>query len=82
MIEDSIKIYKKMAIARTKDCINYQKEIERLNNIINELVKELEEVFNKMEEKQIEIGGRGYYYTDLLPIENILDKLKKLKGDK
>ena len=58
------------------------KEIERLNNIINELEKDLEEVFNKMKEKQVGIGGRGYYYTDLLPIEDILDKLKELKEGK
>ena len=58
------------------------KEIERLNNVINELEKDLEEVFDKMKEKQVGIGGRGYYYTDLIPIENILDKLKELKEGK
>ena len=58
------------------------KEIERLNNIIDELEKDLEEVFIKMKEKQVRIGGRGYYYTDLIPIEDVLDKLKKLKEGK
>ena len=63
--------------------VKYQNsEVIRLNNIINELEKSLEKVFEKMEEKQIEIEGRGYYYTDLLPIEEVLDKLKELKGGK
>ena len=55
------------------------REITRLNNIINELEKDLEEIFNKMKEKQVEISGRGYYYTDLIPIEDILNKLKEGK---
>lgn len=37
MIEENIKVYKEMAKARAEDCINYQKEIERLNNIIDEI---------------------------------------------
>ena len=35
IFEDSIKVYKNMAIARTQDCINYQKEIERLQEKID-----------------------------------------------
>jgi hypothetical protein len=57
-------------------------EIDRLNNIINELEKDLEKVFSKMKEKQVEIGGRGYYYTDLIPVEDVLNKLKELKEGK
>lgn len=46
-----------------------------------ELEKDLEKVFSKMKEKQVEIGGRGYYYTNLIPVEDVLDKLKELKGN-
>ena len=45
-------------------------------------LKELESIFKKMEEKQVEINGRGYYYTDLIPIENLLSKLQELKERK
>lgn len=62
-----------------KDNLKKDKEIKRLKNIIDELEKEFEEVFSKMKEKQVEISGRGYYYTDLIPIEVILEDIKKLK---
>lgn len=62
-----------------KDNLKKDKEIKRLKNIIDELEKEFEEVFSKMEEKQVEISGRGYYYTDLIPIEVILEDIKELK---
>lgn len=58
------------------------KEKNKYKKIVRELEKSLEKVFEKMEEKQIEIDGSGYYYTDLLPIEEVLDRLKELKGNK
>ena len=47
------------------------KEIERLNNIIDELEKDLEDIFY----------GRGQHFMDssVVPIKYVLDKLKELK---
>ena len=56
-----------------------EEEIERLNNIINELEKEIYNVVDKMYNSLIEIEGRGYYYQDLLPLECLIFKLKELK---
>ena len=49
------------------------KEIERLNNIIDKLEKDLEDIFY----------GRGQHFMDssVVPIKYVLDKLKELKGE-
>ena len=65
IFEDSIEVYRNMAMAKIQDCVNYQKEIERLNNIINELEKYLIEQVEKS------------YSNDY---DNVLDKLDELKG--
>lgn len=51
-----------------------QKENKRLNNIINELKNELKIAFNELEPNELVIG------KDI--IENTLNLLKELKGDK
>lgn len=58
-------------------------QLEKMHELYNKqeikymkLKNDLEDVFDKMKEKQVQIKGRGYYYTDLLPIENILDNIK------
>lgn len=60
---------------------NALNEIIREYDSLNNIIDELEKAYYKMEEKQVEIDGRGYYYTDLIPIEEIIDKLKELKGE-
>ena len=54
------------------------KEIERLNNIINELEKELKEYFNRVGEnkKYVDTFYSQAIYND---IEHILDRLKELR---
>lgn len=62
--------YDKMSLDRNGQSMLiqvYEKEIERLNNIINELEKYL---FNDLQE----YGGGGY-------VQEIYDKLKALKED-
>ena len=66
-----------------KKKIEYRKEIERLNNIINEL----EEEFDWQLKKQIDIDKfaeeQGFlnYNPVKLMVEHFKDKLQKLKGD-
>lgn len=57
-------------------CNNRQKEIVRLNNIINELEKWL----NDNENPVIHYDYESKY--DYIYVDNILDKLKELKEDK
>ena len=70
--------------SKTKEVIeDMQKEIERLNNIIDELEKYLNE---ELENYTIEIknknkGKLGYTLPIKGEIKNILDKLIELKGD-
>ena len=88
MIEESIKVYKEMVKARTQDCINYQKEIERLNNIINELEKWLcqqildTEMCEVFEAKAYNNQLVEVYKRDKRQYKLILDKLKELKEGK
>ncbi len=66
VIENSIEVYKNMAKARTQDCINYKKELERNKNIIDELERYFIDMFNRTQDTK--------YLDDL-------QKLKKLKGE-
>ena len=58
------------------DKINAEQEVERLNNIINELEKWLEE--------QRDYYYENYYYSDFnaygSKCDDVLDKIKELKG--
>ena len=55
------------------------KEIERLNNIINELnygIKELDDMFYE----RFRISQNGYYSISEWQLKNFTDKIKELKG--
>lgn len=77
-------IYPTMVIRSQAETIELQeKEIERLNNIIDELEKYLNE---ELKNYTIEIenknkGKLGYTLPIKGEIKNILDKLNELKGD-
>ena len=49
------------------------KEIERLNNIINEQKENIRKALGKMCSEMVLIDGRGYYYTDISALEDILE---------
>ena len=56
-----------------------QKEIDRLNNIINELsygIKELDNMFYET----FRISQNGYYSISECELKDFTDKLKELKG--
>ena len=75
-------LIKQRRLLREK-CKQKDKEIERLNNIINELEKYINERFNVCRECQIasfkEHNNYSAYNGELLAYESILDKLKALK---
>ena len=70
--------------------INQGEEIERLNNIINELEKWLESEIDRITKlkspKRRSIppyGEENYYYENMiLRYKEVLDKLRELKGGK
>ena len=64
-----------LLIQELRDTIDNQKEeIDRLNNIINELKKWLED--------NIEYGDDDYYDMKAMGVESALNKLKALKENK
>lgn len=75
MIEESIKVYKNLIKARSEDCINYRKEIERLNNIIDELENFIKTY--SIPEFTLKESHREFMETKI-----ILDKIKSLKEGK
>lgn len=81
--EDKPLIYiSEEAINLKRDNDKYKKEIERLNNIINELEKWLKEKKEQMEEfefyKRKETGA--FWYSTMGNIETFIEKIKELKG--
>ena len=76
--EDLLKnYYEKMEIIEEQD-----KEIERLNNIINELEKYINET--KLEEFEKEYGrryGKTFTQAEVIICNMILNKLQELKGN-
>ena len=72
-----------LIIAKEDKIINDKgQEIKRLKNIIDELEKDLTKVLEDMYNSLVHINGRGYYSASLVPLEDELNKLKELKGDK
>lgn len=56
-------------------------EIERLNNIINELEKWLEESIEKRTENYLDWKyDKNVYLVGCKKLQNVLDKLQELKG--
>ena len=67
-----------------KDYLKLDKEIDRLNNIINELEKYAEEEIiegNKRPEDYVKYGIEDYVKGQVVAFKHILDKLKELKED-
>ena len=65
--------------AKEWDIEQYKKEIERLNNIINELdcgIKELDNMFYET----FRISQNGYYSISEWVLKEFTDKIKELKG--
>ena len=79
MIEESIKVYKEMVKARTQDCINYQKEIERLNNIINELEYCIENSYAEWGYEIFYIMRKDGEDETLYSLEDVKNRIKELK---
>ena len=73
-------LIKQRRLLREK-CKNKDKEIERLNNIINELEKYINET--KLEEFEKEYGrryGKTFTQAEVIICNMILNKLQELKG--
>lgn len=57
------------------------KEIERLNNIINELEKDIIEKINNIKNNYSQVNGNYFNMNYVLDTyEEVLDKLQELKG--
>ena len=63
-----------------KMCNEKDKEIERLNNIINSIENEVRNTTEEMYKTLVKIDGRGYYSANLTRLDYLLDKIKALKG--
>ena len=59
-----------------------REKVDRLNNIINELEKDLTNILEDMYISLVYIDGRDYYSASLIPLEDEIDKLKELKEGK
>ena len=60
----------------------FQEEIERLNNIINELEKWVVESIEKYTEDYLDWKyDRNVYLAGSKKLQNVLDKLQELKGE-
>ena len=75
---------KPVSLSEVSDIMNTQKEeIERLNNIINELEEWLK--YKKETLEEFDLGKRketgAFWYTTTGEIEELLIKLQELKGD-
>ena len=57
------------------------KEIERLNNIINELEEWLEQEYEVVKANSIQEPNNSEWYIKWNERKNTLDKLQELKGD-
>ena len=96
-ITESNKIYSTMVIRSQAETINkleeevnkqakaiqiYQKELQRKDNVINELEKWLK--YKKQQMKQFDLDKRketgAYWYSTMGEIEEFLDKLNELRG--
>lgn len=62
-----------------KMCNEKDKEIERLNNIINSIENEVRNTTEEMYKTLVKIDGRGYYSANLTRLDYLLDKIKALK---
>ena len=72
-------------LLRTCKALDYsQKEIERLNNIINELekycIEEIEDYSKEIKSQYITDNTRGQYEGEKVCFEDILGRLQELKG--
>ena len=70
-----------LQIKYAKDIVAKNKEIERLNNIINELEKWLGESIEKHTEDYLDWKyDKNVYLAGSKKLQNVLDKLQELKG--
>ena len=73
--------YEKLVIHLANQQEKKDKEIERLNNIINELEEWLGESIEKHTEDYLDWKyDRNVYLEGSKKLQNVLDKLQKLKG--
>ena len=78
-IEVSMNVYDIPIVVEALEKAN--KEIERLNNIINELEKWLGESIEKHTEDYLDWKyDRNVYLAGSKKLQNVLDKLQELKG--
>ena len=80
----SIKEYNRLYVEDTKRLNEKDKEIERLNNIINEFENRLKRRIKAYEDRQA--LGKGYELTNVMEIQLTIDRkylkeLQELKGD-
>ena len=93
LIENELKMQTQRFEQKQQEIINNRlkekdKEIERLNNVINELEKWLESEIDRIiklknpKKRSIPLyGEENYYYENMiLRYKEVLDKLKELKG--
>ena len=68
-------------VRMTEMCFEKDKEIEKLNNIINELEKWVVESIEKYTEDYLDWKyDRNVYLAGSKKLQNVLDKLQELKG--
>lgn len=84
-VQDYSKLIQELQCDRVevlKQIVNKNKEIERLNNIINELDKWLKYTKEQMEEFQLyKRKETAFWYSTVDNIETFIGRLQELKGE-